>query len=71
MAVRNKYTAVADFSVRGNQFNIGDEVADQLVLDAVLRFGDRFVSSDTRRAKAAAADTVKVEAHPTTTPTEE
>lgn len=67
MSVRPKYLAVVDFSTAGHHFSVGDPVVDPVVLDAVLRFGDRFVASDTRRAKAAAAEADPVEAQPTTT----
>lgn len=67
MTIRTKYIATSDFSVAGAHFTTGDEVTDPIALDAVLRFGERFVMSDTRRArKAAAADTDKVEAQPPT-----
>lgn len=70
MSTRPKYVAATEFSVAGNHFSVGDEVVDPIVLDAVLRFGDRFVTSNTSRSrKATAADTEQVEAQPPTTPT--
>jgi len=65
---RPKYTAACEFSTAGFRFNPGDEVANPVVLDAVLRFGDRFVTTETRRArKAADADATPAEDQPTTT----
>lgn len=72
MTIRPKYTAATDFSVAGHHFTPGDPVTEPIVLDAVLRFGDRFVTTETsRRRKATEADADQVEAQPTNTTTEE
>ena len=63
MTVRPKYIAVADFRCARRSFVVGDEVTDPVVLDAVLRFGDRFVTTDTARArKGSTADATPAEA---------
>ncbi len=72
MTTRAKYLAATDFSVAGHHFPVGDDVVDPVVLDAVLRFGDRFVSTETRRARRAAeADAIPAEDQPPTITTEE
>lgn len=71
MSIRPKYTAAVEFSVAGNHFAVGDEVTDPLVLDAVVRFGDRFVTTDTRRARKTSVDTQVADEPTTTTITEE
>jgi len=71
MTVRPKYIATADFRCARRSFVAGDEVTDPIVLDAVLRFGDRFVTTDTARArKGSTADATPAEAQTTSTPKE-
>ena len=71
MIARSKYIAVADFRCARRSFTVGDEVTDPIVLDAVLRFGDRFVTTDTARArKGSTADATPAEAQTTSTPKE-
>lgn len=52
MSPRPKYTAAVDFSTAGQRFIAGDRVDNPVVLDAVLRFGDRFVTTNTKRSSA-------------------
>lgn len=70
---RPKYTAACNFSAAGHHFTTGDPVEHPVVLAAVLAHGDEFVTTNTRRAKAAAQS--QAEADPpaeetTTSPTE-
>jgi hypothetical protein len=65
---RPKYIAARPFSCAGSQFAAGDTVDNPVVLDAVLRFGGRFVTIDTKRGRAAASTT---EADPAADPTTE
>ena len=63
MTVRAKYIAATDFRCARRSFLAGDEVSDSVVLDAVLRFGDRFVTTDTARARqGSTADATPAEA---------
>ena len=55
MKSRPKYLAVVNFSCAGHRFSVGDPVDHPIVLDAVLRHGDQFVSTQSRRVKSAAS----------------
>lgn len=55
MTTRPKYIAVVNFSCSGNHYAPGDAVDNPIVLDAVLRFGDDFVSTETVRARTSRA----------------
>jgi hypothetical protein len=54
MKSRPKYLAVVNFSCNGHRFTVGDPVDHPIVLDAVLRHGEQFVSTTSRRVKSAA-----------------
>lgn len=56
MTTRPKYTAASEFSVAGHKYVVGDPVDNPIALDAVLRFGDRFVKTNTKRASAKPAN---------------
>ena len=51
MTVRPKYIATVEFSCANHHFIAGDEVTDPIVIESVTQFGDRFVTTDTARAR--------------------
>ena len=54
MAVTPKtFTAVKAFSCASRNFEAGDVVADPVVLNVVLRYGEQFVEADTKRTRKA------------------
>jgi hypothetical protein len=69
---RPKHTAVVHFSCAGHRFAPGDPVDHPIVLDAVLPFGDQFVTTDSPRAAKAKASSTEADppASATTSPTE-
>lgn len=62
MSPRPKYTAAVDFSCGGLRFTAGDPVDNPIVLDAVLPFGGRFVTTNTKRGTRADTTTTSAEA---------
>lgn len=46
-----KYTAACAFTCSAQSFKEGDEVTNPIVLDAVLPFGDRFVTRKSTTTK--------------------
>jgi hypothetical protein len=52
MNIRPKYVAVCTFSCARQRYKIGDPVDHPVVLDTVLRFGERFVTSTTTNRDA-------------------